>query len=42
MLDRTAAMARNFVMRPEDIAEVVLYALCIPDNVQVFVSTGRA
>jgi NADP-dependent 3-hydroxy acid dehydrogenase YdfG len=35
MLARTAAMAKNFVMRPEDIAEAVLYALCVPDNVQV-------
>jgi hypothetical protein len=35
MLGRTAAMAKNFVMRPEEIAEAVLYALCVPDNVQV-------
>jgi NADP-dependent 3-hydroxy acid dehydrogenase YdfG len=28
-------MAKNFVMRPEGIAEAVLYALCVPDNVQV-------
>jgi NADP-dependent 3-hydroxy acid dehydrogenase YdfG len=32
---RTAVMAKNFVMRPEDIAGAVLYALCVPDNVQV-------
>jgi NADP-dependent 3-hydroxy acid dehydrogenase YdfG len=35
LLDRVATMAKNFVMSPDDIAEAVMYALSVPQNVQV-------
>lgn len=35
ILDRVLAVARNFVMRPEDIADAVLFAVCLPDSVHV-------
>jgi NADP-dependent 3-hydroxy acid dehydrogenase YdfG len=35
LLDNVATMAKNFVMSPDDIAEAVLYALSVPENVQV-------
>jgi NADP-dependent 3-hydroxy acid dehydrogenase YdfG len=35
MLDQVATMAKNMVMSPEDIAEAVMYALSVPENVQV-------
>jgi NADP-dependent 3-hydroxy acid dehydrogenase YdfG len=28
-------MAKAFVLRPEDIAEAVLYAVCLPETVHV-------
>ena len=35
LLDRVATMAKAFVLRPEDIAEAVLYAVCLPETVHV-------
>jgi NADP-dependent 3-hydroxy acid dehydrogenase YdfG len=35
MLDQVAAVAKNMVMSPGDIAEAVMYALSVPENVQV-------
>ena len=35
LLDSVATMAKNFVMSPDDIAEAVMYALSVPQNVQV-------
>jgi NAD(P)-dependent dehydrogenase (short-subunit alcohol dehydrogenase family) len=35
MLDQVATMAKTMVMSPEDIAEATIYALSVPENVQV-------
>jgi len=35
LLDRVATMAKAFVLKPEDIAEAVLYAVCLPETVHV-------
>jgi NADP-dependent 3-hydroxy acid dehydrogenase YdfG len=35
LLDGVATMAKNFVMRPEDVASAVMYALSVPENVQI-------
>jgi NADP-dependent 3-hydroxy acid dehydrogenase YdfG len=35
MLDRAAAAMKNMVMSPSDIAEATMYALSVPENVQV-------
>ena len=35
LLDRVATMAKAFVLRPEDIAAAVLYAVCLPETVHV-------
>ncbi|MEO6198165.1 MAG: SDR family oxidoreductase [Dehalococcoidia bacterium] len=35
MLDQVATVAKNMVMSPGDIAEAVMYALSVPENVQV-------
>ncbi len=35
ILDRVTSVASNFVMKPEDIAQAVLFAVCLPDSVHV-------
>ncbi|HSP55369.1 MAG TPA: SDR family oxidoreductase [Dehalococcoidia bacterium] len=35
LLDRVATMAKAFVLRPEDIAEAVLSAVCLPETVHI-------
>lgn len=35
LLDRVATMAKAFVLRPEDVAEAVLFAVCLPETVHV-------
>jgi NAD(P)-dependent dehydrogenase (short-subunit alcohol dehydrogenase family) len=35
MLDQVAAVAKNFVMSPDDIADAVLYAVTAPENLQI-------
>ncbi len=35
ILDRVATMARAFGLRPEDVAEAVLYAVCLPETVHI-------
>lgn len=35
LLDRVATMAKAFVLRPDDVAEAVLYAVCLPETVHV-------
>ncbi len=35
VLDRVAAAARNFVLRPEDVAEAVVFAVTLPETVHL-------
>ena len=35
VLDRVMAVAKNFVLKPEDVAEAVLFAVSLPETVHV-------